>query len=127
MQGKKLNWIFIKLFRPADSAYFIIIWRISNFTYFELYEKVTADVHEAEVVDSKGCSSLIPDVPAPCSTTCEVKEEAVEQPQDQVQENEPELPTRPSRVSFTQGEKSEGESLFMSHLIEVVWFGCCWY
>ena len=77
---------------------------------FELFKKVTADVHEAEVVDSKGCSSLIPDVPAPCSTTCEVKEEAVEQPQDQVEEKEPELPTRPSRVSFTQGEKNEGES-----------------
>ena len=92
---------------------------------FEQFEKVTADVHEAEVVDSKGCSSLIPDVPAPCSTTCEVKEEAVDQPQVQVEE--PELPTRPSRVSFTQGEKSEGESLIMSHLIEFAWFGCCWY
>ena len=52
---------------------------------------------------------MIPDVPAPCSTTCE----AVEEPQNQ--EQEPELPTRPSRVSFTQGEKSEGESLFMSN------------
>ena len=73
---------------------------------FEHFEKVTADVHEAEVVDSKGCSALIPDVPAPCSTTCE----AVEEPKDQVEEKEPELPTRPSRVSFTQGEKSEGEA-----------------
>ena len=52
---------------------------------------------------------MIPDVPAPCSTTCE----AVEEPKNQ--EQEPELPTRPSRVSFTQGEKSEGESLFMSN------------
>ena len=95
---------------PATQKSRVFIIDNVVFTYFELYEKVTADVHEAEVVDSKGCSSLIPDVPAPCSTTCEVKEEAVEQPQDQVEENEPELPTRPSRVSFTQGEKSEGES-----------------
>jgi len=73
-------------------------------------QKVTADVHEAEVVDSKGCSALIPDVPAPCSTTCEVEEEAVNVPQDQVEDKELELPTRPSRVSFTQGEKSEDDA-----------------
>ena len=78
--------------------------KLQTINVFEHFEKVTADVHEAEVVDSKGCSALIPDVPAPCSTTCE----AVEEPEDQDKESE--LPTRPSRVSFTQGEKSEGES-----------------
>jgi len=72
--------------------------------------KVTAVVHEAEVVDSKGCSAKLPDVPAPCST-CEVDDTSVPiEDEPQVQDQETDLPTRPSRVSFNQGEKSEDDA-----------------